>query len=55
VTKLENVPKALDAIADVVLAYKPKPKSKIAKKRKRRASAIANPPHKQKDSAETKL
>ena len=30
----ENVPKALDAIADVVLAYKPKPKSNPAKKRK---------------------
>ncbi len=34
---LENVPKTLDAIADVVLAYKPKPKSKPAKKRKKRA------------------
>lgn len=30
-------PKALDAIADVVLAYKPKPKSKPAKRRKRLA------------------
>ena len=37
----ENVPKALDAIADVVLAYKPKPKSKPAKKRKKRAARIA--------------
>jgi hypothetical protein len=35
-TKPENAPKALDAIADVVLAYKPKPKSKPAKKRKKR-------------------
>jgi hypothetical protein len=26
-TTPENVPKALDAIVDVVLAYKPKPKS----------------------------
>jgi hypothetical protein len=36
-TKLmpENVPKTLDAIADVVLAYHPKPKSKPAKKRKK--------------------
>jgi hypothetical protein len=34
-------PKALDAIADVVLAYRPKPKSKPAKKRKRRAAKIA--------------
>jgi hypothetical protein len=36
----EKVPKALDAIADVVLAYKPKPKTKSAKKRKRRAAKI---------------
>ena len=28
-------PKALDAIADVVLAYRPKPKNKPAKKRGR--------------------
>ncbi len=33
--------KILDAIADVVLAYKPKPKSKSAKKRKRRTKKIA--------------
>lgn len=37
----EKVPKALDAIADVVLAYKPKPKTKPAKKRKKRAAKIA--------------
>lgn len=37
----ENVPKALDAIADIVLAYKPKPKSKPGKKRKKRAAKIA--------------
>jgi hypothetical protein len=37
----EKVPKALDAIADVVLAYKPKPKTKPAKKRKKRAVKIA--------------
>jgi hypothetical protein len=36
-TASENVPKALDAIADIVLAYKPKPRSKPAKKRKKRA------------------
>jgi hypothetical protein len=36
----EKVPKALDAIADVVLAYKPKPKTKPAKKRKKRAAKI---------------
>jgi hypothetical protein len=39
--KPEEVPKELDAIADVVLAYKPKPKSKPGKKRKRRAAKIA--------------
>jgi hypothetical protein len=33
--------KALDAIVDKVLAYKPKPKSKPAKKRKKRAEKIA--------------
>jgi hypothetical protein len=37
----ENVPKALDAIADVVLAYKAKPKTKSAKKRKKRAANIS--------------
>ena len=37
----EHVPKALDAIADVVLAYKPKPKTKGAKKRKKREARIA--------------
>ncbi len=36
----ENVPKILDAIADLVLAYKPKPKTKPAKKRKKRAAQI---------------
>jgi hypothetical protein len=43
----EDVPKALDAIADVVLAYKPKAKTKVAKKRKKRAAKIvkeAKPP-----------
>ncbi len=38
--KLEGVPKELDAIADVVLAYKPKPKSRTGKKRKKRARKI---------------
>ena len=33
-------PKALDQIADVVLAYRPKPKSKPAKKRARRRDKI---------------
>jgi len=34
-------PKELDAIADVVLAYRSKPKSKSGKKRKRRAAKLA--------------
>jgi hypothetical protein len=33
--------KALDAIVDKVLAYKPKPMTKPAKKRKKRAAQIA--------------
>ncbi len=36
--KRPKPPKALDAITDLVLAYRPKPKSKPAKKRKRRAA-----------------
>ena len=31
-------PKSLDAIVDLVLAYRPKPKTKPAKRRKRRAT-----------------
>jgi hypothetical protein len=38
---MKNVPPALDKIADVVLAYRPKPKSKAAKKRKRKAARKA--------------
>jgi hypothetical protein len=34
-------PKALDAIVDVVLAYKAKPKTKPAKKRKKRATKFS--------------
>jgi len=34
--KKPKPPKSLDAITDLVLAYRPKPKSKPAKKRKRR-------------------
>jgi hypothetical protein len=37
----ETVPKVLDAALDVVLAYKPKPKSKGAKKRKKRVATIS--------------
>jgi hypothetical protein len=32
---MKGVPEALNAITDVVLAYRPKPKSKGARKRKR--------------------
>jgi hypothetical protein len=38
---MKNVPPVLDKIADVVLAYRPKPKSKAAKKRKRKAARKA--------------
>lgn len=37
----DKVPKPLDAVVDVVLAYRPKPQSKPAKRRKRRANKIA--------------
>jgi hypothetical protein len=36
--KKPKPPKVLDAITDLVLAYRPKPKSAPAKKRKRRAA-----------------
>jgi hypothetical protein len=36
-----KTPSALDAITDIVLAYRPKAKSKPARRRKRRASKIA--------------
>lgn len=39
--KPEEIPKELDAIADVVLAYRPKPKTKPGKKREKRAAKIA--------------
>jgi len=35
-----RTPKPLDAIADRVLRYRPKPKSKPAKRRKRRAAKL---------------
>lgn len=35
-----KTPKALDAIADAVLAYRPKPKTKPARRRKRRAKKL---------------
>ena len=34
-------PKALDAIADAVLAFRPKPKTKPARRRKRQATKRA--------------
>ena len=34
----EKIPPELDKIADVVLAYRPKPKSKAAKKRAKKAA-----------------
>jgi hypothetical protein len=37
----QKPPKELDAIADIVLAYRPKPKTKPAKKRKRLAAKMA--------------
>ena len=36
-----KAPKELDALVDRVLAYKPKPKSETAKKRKKKAAKIA--------------
>lgn len=35
---MKKTPKILDTIVDTVLAYKPKPKSKKAKKRSRKAN-----------------
>lgn len=32
---MKNIPESLNKIADVVLAYRPKPKTKAAMKRKR--------------------
>jgi hypothetical protein len=34
-------PEILDAMVAVVMAYKPKPKTKLAKKRKKRAAKLA--------------
>ena len=36
-------PKLLDQVADMVLRYRPKPKSEAAKKRKRKARKAAKP------------
>jgi hypothetical protein len=37
---MKDVPDALNKMVDVVLAYRPKPKTKAAKKRKRAAKAL---------------
>jgi hypothetical protein len=34
----KKIPEELDRITDVVLAYRPKPKSKASKRRKRKAA-----------------
>jgi len=36
----ESVPDALNTITDIVLAYRPKPKTKAARKRTKQAKAI---------------
>ena len=41
-----KAPKELDAIADAVLSYRPKPKSTPAKKRKKLAKKLAKADHK---------
>jgi hypothetical protein len=41
VSEPPKLPKELEAIADKVLAYRPKPKSKAAKKRKKAGKAAA--------------
>jgi hypothetical protein len=38
--KKPKPPKTLDVMVDLVLAYRPKPRSKPAKKRKRRATKV---------------
>jgi hypothetical protein len=38
--KKPRTTKALDAMTDLVLAYRPKPKTKPAKRRKRRATKL---------------
>ena len=38
-----KTPKALDTFVDVVLAYKPKPKTKAAKRRIRRKKRVHDP------------
>ncbi len=35
-----DIPESLNKIVDIVLAYKPKPKTKAVKKRKRKKTAL---------------
>ena len=37
---MKDVPETLDKIVDIVLAYRPKPKTKAARKRKRLKAAV---------------
>jgi hypothetical protein len=39
---MKRVPEALNKITDIVLAYRPKPKTKAARKRKRLKAAKEN-------------
>ena len=52
--KPEEIPKELNVIADVVLAYKPKPKTKPAKKRKKRAATLAKLAQTSRESGESR-
>lgn len=44
----KKIPKALDAIADVVLRYTPKPKSEPAKERRRKRRRVERETKKEK-------
>jgi hypothetical protein len=47
-TEVPKLPKALEAIADIVLAHKPKAaKTKVAKKRRKKSSSSSKPHGKQ--------
>jgi hypothetical protein len=41
IASMKKTPPELDRITDVVLAYRPKPKTKAAKRRKRKQARIA--------------
>jgi hypothetical protein len=43
-SEVPKLPKELEAMADIVLAYKPKPKTKAAKKRKKAAKRAKTSP-----------